>query len=94
VRFRSPSGEWLNNVEISQALAPLNLVRFALHQQADGNLVLAVDALEPLDSIASRLRDALEDRFGEPLPLSLVPLVTDDKLRQYTSDLPGHDPTR
>lgn len=92
VRFRSPSGQWINNVEISQALAPFGLVRFALHQQADGSLVLAADALEPLDALASRLRDALEERFGESLPLRLVPLLADDKLRQYTSDLPGHDP--
>lgn len=92
MRFRSPSGQWINNVEISQALAPFGLVRFALHQQADGSLVLAADALEPLDALASRLRDALEERFGESLPLRLVPLLADDKLRQYTSDLPGHDP--
>ena len=92
VRFRSPSGRWVNNVEVTQALSPHALVRFALHQQADGELVLRVDARQPLDTLGPLLAADLGDRFGEPLPLRIEPLVVDDKLRQYTSDLIGHAP--
>jgi len=92
VRYRSPDGHWVNNVELSQALAPFPLARFAFHQQADGAFVLRVDGTEPLGELAPRLRDAIEERFGEALPLTIEPLEADDKLRQYTSDLPGHAP--
>lgn len=88
VRFRSPRGVWINNVELSQALAPLALRRFALHQHADGELLLRVDSHEPLASIAAALRARVEARFGEPVALRIEPLVADDKLRQYTSELP------
>lgn len=87
VRYRAPSGRWVNNVELSQALSPFALVRFAFHQQADGPFVLRAEATEPLAGLAPRLREAIEARFGEPLPLTIEPLVADDKLRQYTTDL-------
>jgi len=91
VRYRAPSGRWMNNVELSQALAPFPLVQFAFHQQADGQFVLRANSVEPLAHLAPQLREAIEARFGEPLPLTIEPLVADDKLRQYTSDLPAPD---
>lgn len=92
VRFRAADGHWVNNVELSQALAPFPLVRFAFHQHADGCCVLRVDATEPLDALAPRLREAIAARFGNLPPLAIEPLVADDKLRQYTSDLADHAP--
>ena len=92
VRFRATDGTWVNNVELSQALAPFPLVRFAFHQQADGCCVMRVDADEPLDTLGPRLHDAVAARFPGLPPLAIAPLVGDDKLRQYTSDLPGHAP--
>jgi phenylacetate-CoA ligase len=89
VRFRTPGGKWINNIELTQALAPLALIRFALHQQADGRLRLYVDSREPLAVITPALRAAVEARFGGPVDLEIAPLVADDKLRQYTSDLAG-----
>lgn len=93
VRYRGPNGQWFNNVEVSQALSAFGLVRFALHQQADGHMVLRAEAIDSLEALAPHLRDALEARFGAALPLTIAPLMADDKLRQYTSDLPGHAPT-
>ena len=92
VRFRSADGHWVNNVELSQALSPFPLVRFAFHQQSDGHCVLRVDATEALDTLAPRLQAAVAARFGAAPPLAIEALVADDKLRQYTSDLPGHTP--
>ena len=88
VRYRAPGGRWLDSSALGQALAPFPLVRFTLHQQADGQLVLRAASMEPLANLAPRLREAIEASFGETLPLTIEPLVADDdKLRQFTSDL-------
>ncbi|MBL0728643.1 AMP-binding protein [Piscinibacter sp. HJYY11] len=88
VRFRGSEGHWHNNIEVTRALAPFALVRHALHQRADGHLVLRVDAAEPLAQIAPRLRDALATLFGH-VPVEVMALQADDKVRQYTSALDG-----
>ncbi|MEY4564019.1 MAG: hypothetical protein RLZZ618_3296, partial [Pseudomonadota bacterium] len=92
VRFQRADGSWVNNVEITKALAPMPLVRFALHQRADGRLCLRVDSRSPLSLIAPSLRAAVESRLGPGLALAIEPLEADDKLRQYTSDLDGTPP--
>jgi phenylacetate-CoA ligase len=93
VRFRHECGQWVNNVELSQALRHLPLRRFALHQQADGSLNLRIDTSfnmhqNEITRIESRLRESLAACLGS-LPLSIMPLQEQDKVRQYTSDLPG-----
>jgi phenylacetate-CoA ligase len=40
VRLRHHAGHWVNNVDVTQALRPLHLQRFALHQQADRKSVV------------------------------------------------------
>jgi phenylacetate-CoA ligase len=87
VRFRSASGEWLNNIEATRALAAFALTRFSLHQLADASFVLKVDATEPLATLAPRLDSALKALFGDRLQLHIEPLPVGDKVRQYTSDL-------
>jgi len=92
VRYRGPGGRWVDNTALSQALAPFPLVRFTLHQQADGQLVLRAAAMEPLANLAPRLREAVEAPFGATLPLTIEPLVADDnQRRQFTSDLSEPD---
>ncbi len=85
VRFRSASGAWLNNIEVTRALAPFALTRFALHQHADASYTLGVDALEALDTLVPRLASALHALLGEGMALQVVPLPAGDKVRQYTS---------
>ncbi|MEK8034067.1 AMP-binding protein [Ideonella sp. DXS29W] len=92
VRFQRADGRWVNNIEITHALKPFDLVRYALHQGMDAAFELRVDGREPLAGIAPRLREALVKPLGLPLALTVVGLGADDKLRQYTSDLPGHAP--
>jgi phenylacetate-CoA ligase len=90
VRFLSVDGRWINNVELTQALSRFSLRRFALHQCADRSLHLRVDGglLTPtLAELAATLRFELEGLLGE-LPLRIDALCADDKLVQYTSDLP------
>jgi len=87
VRFRSVSGQWLNNIEATRALASFALTRFSLHQRADASFVLRVDAAEPLATLAPRLASALKALFGEAVSLHIEPLPAGDKVRQYTSEL-------
>ncbi len=84
VRFRDARGGWVNNIEISQALRPLPLARFALHQAADDRLTLRVDAPD-LGTLQAALRGAMHACLG-PLPLEIVALGAEDKVRQYTRD--------
>jgi len=92
VRFRRSDGGWVNNIEITHALKPFELTRFALHQQSDGRFMLRVDSRQALPALAPALQQALARPLGLPLPLTLEALPPGDKLRQYTSDLPHHAP--
>jgi len=87
VRFRSASGQWLNNIEATRALAAFALTRFSLHQCADASFVLKVDAAEPLATLAPRLASTLKALLGETASLHIEPLPVGDKVRQYTSEL-------
>lgn len=87
VQFRDAQGRWFNNIEVTRALQPWSLTRYALHQHADGACTLRVDAPSPGPALESALRHALGSLLG-PLPLAITPLHADDKVRQYTTDLP------
>lgn len=86
VRFLSHAGVWLNNIDISHALAPLALAQYQLHQAADSALCLRLRADEQHQGAACAR--ALAELLG-PLPLHIEPLHADDKVLQYRSDLPG-----
>lgn len=85
VRFRSASGEWINNIDVTHALGDLPLAQFALHQAADGALTLqlAPSAM----AYESAVRGALARLLGA-LPLQVRILAADDKVLQYTSHCP------
>jgi phenylacetate-CoA ligase len=88
VTFRSATGQWLNNIDVSLALRDFPLAQYTLHQSADGALQFRVrGAGVPLDT----LRAALLALFGAEQALT-VEAVDDlgpakDKLVQYTSDV-------
>ena len=63
VRFRTSSGEWINNIDVTHALAPLTLVQYGLHQAADGSLAFRYQG--PL-AREEDVRDALRALFGCP----------------------------
>lgn len=85
VQFRHANGRWVNNIDISQALRDLPLIRFALHQDVHDALTLRVDLAADLVAWESHLRQAIHERLG-PLPLSVTCLRAEDKVRQYTRD--------
>jgi phenylacetate-CoA ligase len=87
VRFRRADGGWVNNIEVTHALKSFPLVRWALHQQANGSLRLRIDVPVPASTLDVPLRTALASVLGTPLALHIEPLMADDKTRQYTSDL-------
>jgi phenylacetate-CoA ligase len=84
VRFRTAGGTWINNIDVTHALAPWPLTQFALHQCADGSLRLR---LAPAGTAhKTDVCEALRALLGD-LPLTVEALLGDDKVLQYTSDL-------
>jgi phenylacetate-CoA ligase len=86
VRYRTAGGAWLNNIDISHAMRDFPAAQFGLHQTADGAVSLRLAPHAMAEAAAGRaiLRALLGD-----LPLSVVPIEEEDKIVQYTSDLPG-----
>lgn len=87
VRFQHAQGHWVNNVELTQRLRRHDLLRFALHQHTDRSLTLRLQSHAP-DAIAlqAAVHHEVTSLLGQ-LPLRIEPLLADDKVRQYTSDL-------
>ncbi|MBX7228002.1 MAG: AMP-binding protein [Burkholderiaceae bacterium] len=84
VRFRTKTGEWINNIEITHALKLLPLAQYGFHQLADGSCVLRLHAMSM--HLASCARQALIPLFGNDA-ISLELLIAQDKIIQYSSDL-------
>lgn len=84
VRFRTPSGAWINNIEVTHALKRFALVRWALHQHRDGRLSLKLDGAPHLHAEATA---TLQRLFGAGQPIEAQALPPGDKVVQYTSDL-------
>ena len=84
IRFLTASGEWINNVDITHAMAPLKASRYCLHQKEDKGLVLKL----PIRAMGEAdMAKAILGRELGPLPISIEVIETDDKQLQYTSEL-------
>jgi hypothetical protein len=89
VRFRSAGGEWLNNIEVTHALAPFAIPQFALHQEAGGTLRLRLRGA----GSHAEVRETVLALFGQAQQLEIAQLDDQDgKVVQYTSALPGAEP--
>lgn len=85
VRFRTPAGAWLNNIEITHALKGLPLRQYQLHQAASGVLTLSV--LGSAEARAGALA-ALRALFGPAQAIALTELVPGEgKITQYSTEL-------
>lgn len=84
VRFRTTHGTWVNNIDVTHAMAPWPLTQYALHQHADGSLRLRLPAAALQHGPA--LTTALNQLLGD-WPVTLTPLQAEDKVLQYTSDM-------
>lgn len=89
VRFQCADGAWVNNIDVTHALAALPLPQFALHQEADGGFVLhlAARAMPHAEAVGKALRTLLGD-----VRLRVEPIATDGKVLQYTSELEAPAP--
>lgn len=85
LRFWGRAG-WLNNVDLTHALKHLPLSQFAVHQRADGFVILrlAADGARHADAARSAMA-ALFDGGR----IIIEELNVEDKALQYSSDLPG-----
>ena len=82
LRYRTASGEWINNIDITHALKPLAIALFGVHQQHDGAIVLRLAAGAMAQ--ADQARVLLAPFFGA---ITVEVLLAEDKIIQYTSDL-------
>lgn len=88
IRFRTATGTWLNNIEITHALKHTSLAQFSLHQAADGAL-----HFRSTGGNESELRSILTQLFGASLPVVIeTGTCFENKVVQYTSDLPEAAP--
>ena len=86
VVFRTRTGQPLNNIDVTQALKPLALAQFTLHQAGDGGLTLCL----PPDRVEDETpRAALRGLFGPDQAVTVLPLPESDggKVIQYTSEV-------
>jgi len=85
VRFRTGQGNWVNNIDLTHALAALPLSRYAIHQAIDGRVALSLaqaemgHAIEAVARVSAALLGA---------DVSVTVLEAEDKMLQYTTDLP------
>lgn len=86
VRFKSASGDWHNNIDVTHALKHLPIAQYALHQGADGSLTLGLS--KSAMALADSAIAALHGLLGA-LPVSAHEIAGDGKALQYTSDLDG-----
>lgn len=80
VRFATPDGRLVNNIDVTEVMKPLAVPQFHLHQQRDGRLLMRYQG----EVAESDLRQALEPLLG-PLDLSREAL-SGRKMVRYTSD--------
>lgn len=84
VRYRTASGDWLNNIEITHTFRDLPLPQWSLHQAADGSLTLRHAGSNAMGAEAEA---KLRSLFGGNV-ITVSPLPSDGtKLIQYTSDI-------
>ena len=87
VRYRTASGEWLNNIELTHALGRFALPQFCVHQSARGAVRLEHSGGTALDA---ELAAALRALLGAGVPVEIAALdPAGGKRVQYTSDLAG-----
>ena len=86
VRFLTARGNWINNIDLTHALAALPLSRYAVHQEASGavTLRLAQDEQRWAEEGRRRISAALEGR-----DVGVCGLDAEGKVLQYTTELEG-----
>ncbi len=84
VTFRAADRRPLNNIDITHALAGLALSQFALHQDADGSLVLHLRNRDR--HLGTQAVAELKKLLGSETRIAVQEITADDKIVQYSSD--------
>lgn len=86
MRFLTAVGRWVNNIDLTHALAALPLSRYTVHQTADASITLRLAPGEMMwaGDAANRISAVLEGR-----EVLTAALENEGKLLQYASDLKG-----
>lgn len=89
VRFRTRSGEWLNNIEITHELKDLPISQFTLHQRRDGTLQLGLAGTR---TRAAEICEKITRLFGirQRIDVDLIS-AHQDKVIQYSSAIEGSE---
>ncbi|MEG0184909.1 MAG: AMP-binding protein, partial [Stenotrophomonas sp.] len=86
VRYLTAGGHWINNIDLTHALAALPLSRYVVHQHPDGRVTLSLPAAEAI--YAAEATRCLHAALGGQ-PVDVIDLQRDDKVLQYTSAVAG-----
>jgi phenylacetate-CoA ligase len=86
VRYRTATGKWVNSIELTHVLSPLNLVAWQLHQDPTGTVTVEVHG--PTDP--PTVTTAIQSLLGA-IPVVVIPknLARDAKPQRYSSTMPG-----
>ncbi len=84
VRFRTATGEWLNNIEVTHSLRDFPLPQWTLHQQSDGAVLFRHSGS---DGSNTEVKTLLQKLFGD-VPITVETDAFEGvKVIQYTSDI-------
>ncbi|MEG0191588.1 MAG: AMP-binding protein [Stenotrophomonas sp.] len=86
VRYLTADQQWINNIDLTHALAALPLSRYVVHQHSDGRITLSLPPAE-LGHAAEAIRRLRVVLRGQPV--EAIALQGEDKVLQYTSDVAG-----
>jgi phenylacetate-CoA ligase len=84
VRYLTKTGAWLNNLDLTHALADYPMAQYSIHQRADHSLRLMYRGREEIGIAAGSVLEHLFE--GLPVDLQLI-AQGGDKVRQFTSDV-------
>lgn len=88
VRYRSAGGEWVNSIELTHVLSPLDLTAWHLHQSGTGEVTLTLHEAGTPDLAAAE--SAVRSLLGAvPVRVTTENLAGDAKPQRYTSTHPG-----
>ncbi|CZF87071.1 hypothetical protein [Grimontia marina] len=84
VQFKTCSGVWLNNVDVTHMLQRYPLSQFSLHQDKQEKMIITL----PSATFSQHIKELLEVKFGQKVEVKVLEKVSSDKkVIQYTSDL-------
>ncbi|MBB4912458.1 AMP-binding protein [Actinophytocola algeriensis] len=86
VRYRAASGRWVNSIELTHVLSPLDLVAWQLHQDEQGAVTVETHGGAATEEVVAAVRGLL----GQ-IPITVKPgnLARDTKPQRYSSALAG-----